>query len=834
MAAEGWPQIEELYHSARERGPGERSAFLTDACRGDEELRRKVELLLAQDVPNDDASGNKILDRPVEPLPAQDATGSTHAFSRADSALAAGVRLGPYRIESVLGVGGMGQVYRAVDTRLGRKVAVKISREQFSAGFEREARSISSLNHPNICTLYDVGPNYLVTELVEGETLRDWLKRAYAVERGVEIARQVLEALRAAHRAGIVHRDLKPDNVMVRFDGYVKVLDFGLAKRMSASGALQTESTGTIDFPGKILGTVAYMSPEQILGQEIDQRSDLFAFGIMLYEMVTGQHPWPHKSPVDTLHAILHDAPPLIHVTPRVSAELASIVQKLLHKSPAERYPSAEAVLEGLTPRAAGEGSATRTLADPKPLRSIAVLPFVFLNEVQESRALSLGFADALITMLGNLEDVAVAPTSAILNYASGAEPAQVCRSLGVRHVLQGNVQKLGVQWRVSLQLFDAATQRITFSEKHDFKLENVFDVQDEIGRRVVESLQTLFPSAMPKSHERYSSDPEAYDEFMAGLRDSYSGRRETIESAVRHLSVAVERDPEFALAHATLSYMCTNVYFNFAPHRAWLEKAEHHCQRALTLDPALPEGHLARSWILWSPAKNFQHADAIAALEQVLAAQPNFERAHNRMSSICWHIGRLEEARIAHGLARRSNPKTKTHNLEWIDLCSGDFARAEEAAKVWLREGPGSNEDYQFLACCALLRGDLDLAEQRLAAALNQLPDEPLIVSLQGMLHARRSQTELALQCVRKALDSPRSFGHTHHTYHQIACVYSALGDTEKAMAWLERTVDTGFACWPFFRIDPHLESLREEAQFKRLVADLEHKYTALKIQRL
>ena len=217
-----------------------------------------------------------------------------------------------------------------------------------------------------------------------------------------------------------------------------------------------------------------------------------------------------------------------------------------------------------------------------------------------------------------------------------------------------------------------------------------------------------------------------------------------------------------------------------------------------------------------------------------MLAARPNLERAHNRMSSICLHIGRLQEARIAHEQALRSNPKTRTGNLEYFYLYSGDFARAEEAAEAWYRERPGSMYALSTRTLPPLLSGNLELAEQRLATAAKHLPDEPLIVSLQGMLHARRRQTDLALQCVHRALDSPRSFGHTHHTYYNIACVYAVLGETDKAMAWLERSVDTGFACWPFFRIDPHLESLREEPAFTRLVADLEQTYTALKIQRL
>ncbi|MGO9257292.1 MAG: serine/threonine-protein kinase [Bryobacteraceae bacterium] len=329
MDSERWREIERLYHLALGQEPDRQNRFLEEACAGDAELRAEVESLLAQ-------SGS------LELLVDQAAWAAAGDLATS-TVLTPGARLGPYQILGLLGAGGMGKVYRGIDTRLGRGVAIKISAEQFTKRFEREARAISALNHPNICTLYDVGPSYLVTELVEGETLCDWLKRSPAVERSLEIAKQVLEALRAAHGAGIVHRDLKPQNIMVRFDGYVKVLDFGIAKRMPDASVPQTESTATADptLPGQVLGTVAYMSPEQISGHDVDQRSDLFAFGIILHEMLAGQHPWPRTSSVDTMHAILHDDPPAMEAS---SVKLAALVRKLLRKSPAERYASAEAV----------------------------------------------------------------------------------------------------------------------------------------------------------------------------------------------------------------------------------------------------------------------------------------------------------------------------------------------------------------------------------------------------------------------------------------------------------------------------------------------------------
>jgi serine/threonine protein kinase/tetratricopeptide (TPR) repeat protein len=823
MNPERWRQIQQVYDSALEQDPARRNDFLAETCKDDLELRREVESLLAHS-----ASTHTLVDQIT-----WDVAGALAPF---EQVLKPGERLGPYEIRGLLGKGGMGRVYVAVDTRLGRKVAIKVSEEQFGGRFEREARAISALNHPNVCTLYDVGPNYLVTELVEGETLAEMLRRAPVGERSLEIARQVLEALRAAHHAGIVHRDLKPANIMVRADGYVKVLDFGVARRIPGAPQAPASSTTTTGetLPGQIVGTVAYMSPEQILGQPVDQRSDLFTFGIVLCEMLTGRHPWRHASEVETMHAILHKDPPSTESASTLGAHLAPMVEKLLAKSPAERYSLAEAVLEELASLRPLAGSVASTPASGKPLTSIAVLPFVFLSEVEERKALSLGFADALITMLGSLPDIAVVPTSAILNRPAGADPAHTCRDLGVRHVLQGNVQKVGTHWRVSIQLFDGLTQKNALSEKHDFVMENVFDVQDEIGRRVVGSLETRFTRALTKSGERYSRDPEAYNEFMLGLAESYSDRPHVLRSALEHLSRAVECDPDFALAHATLSYVAMQINWEFDPQRVWLEKAESHCRRALALDPSLPEAHSARAFILWSPAKNFQHAEAIAELGQVLAAQPNNERALNRMASICLHIGRLQEAFTAQIQARRSNPRTRANNIEFFYLYSGDFARAEQAARAWIKEKPESMYALWYHPYPALMTGDLDLAEQRLLVGLKLYPDEPLLVTLLGMLHARRNQRGPALECVRKALESPRSFGHTHHTYYQIACVYAALGEIEKAMGWLERSVETGNPCWPFFRIDPYLENVRQEPRFQRLVADLEREYAALKIERL
>jgi serine/threonine-protein kinase len=616
------------------------------------------------------------------------ASGSGQAFQ-----WAVGETAGQYRIDAVLGEGGMGKVFRAQDLRLGRPVAIKVSGTGFDDRFRREAKIIAALNHPHICHLYDIGPDFLVMEFVQGETLRSWLKGSREWTQRLEVARQTLQALRAAHRNGIVHRDLKPENIMVRFDGYVKVLDFGLAKHVSSSLA------NSVSVTGQILGTPAYMSPEQIRSQAAGPASDPFSFGIVLYEMLAGEHPWPRETAIERLHAILHDeAAPL--PADLTTSRLASVVDRLLRKNPSERFDSAEAVLKAIDDCAEPAASPTTEV-----LPSIAVLPFVFLTEVAERKALSLGFADALITTLGGLEQIAVLPTAAILDYLAGSDPAAACRDLGVRYVLQGNAQRVGSNWRISVQLFDGSIRKTSFAEKLDFRLENVFDVQDEIGRRVVERFEGRFSARSPKSRERYTADPEAYSEFMAGLRDSYSDKLERIESAATHLSKAIEHDPQFGLAHATLSYVYMNLHVMFEPRRELLDKAERHYRTALSLDPSLPEAHMARTWILWSPAKNFQHKEAIESLEQTLALQPNMERAHNRMSSICWHIGRISEAFTANELAQRSNPKTVTTNLTACYAHSGDFERAREAAEILFQKSPGNWYALRYMAICALVK---------------------------------------------------------------------------------------------------------------------------------
>jgi len=329
-------QIQDLYHSAVDHAPSERGAFLNEACGLDAELRREVESLLAQNGSADGPMQRQAISLLAEAVVAQVSVGDL---------------LGPYKIESLLGAGGMGQVYKARDTRLGRTVAIKIAGQQFNNRFEREARAIASLNHSNICTLYDVGPNYLVMELIEGSTLADRIRQGpIPLQESLTLARQIAAALEVAHKKGIIHRDLKPANIRIRPDGSVKVLDFGLAT--AGIGVEGNPDTPAATTPGTIMGTPGYMAPEQVRGERVDTRTDLFSLGVILFEMVTGERPFTGSSAMAICHAILHD-PPREFGNNAAPGKLKAVVRKLLEKDPANRYESAGEVQQELNALAA-------------------------------------------------------------------------------------------------------------------------------------------------------------------------------------------------------------------------------------------------------------------------------------------------------------------------------------------------------------------------------------------------------------------------------------------------------------------------------------------------
>ena len=461
---------------------------------------------------------------------------------------------------------------------------------------------------------------------------------------------------------------------------------------------------------------------------------------------------------------------------------------------------------------------------------SLVVLPFIFLGGTEQQRGLCLGFADALISALGNLERFFVLPTSAVIKYAGATDPATVASRFGVRFVLQGTIQGGASQSRISVQLFDVHMRGVAFSQKYDLQLKDVFDVQDQIAVRVADALKRRFAERAPKMRDRYSRNPTAYAEFMKGYGGSSSDDAKAFDDSIRHFTAAVTRDPQFALAHAMLSFVCANKHFEFDPSRVWLEKAEFHAQQALELDPQLPEAHLAWSYILWGPSKGFQHLEAIAELRRALALQPNLPHAHNRLGSILVHIGLIRQARDMYERGRSFEPRrVMSHGITQAYLWGGEYELARKQIEVWRAETPGSKYPVSMAPLPPLYEGDWDEAEKLIRDADRVAGDDPWVISLLGLFHALRGEAGRAIRCAKKAAECPKSFGHMHHAYYHIASIYAVLRQAETSLQWLERAVEAGFACWSFFRIDSCLRNLQNLPRFKQLLDSLEARYAAV-----
>jgi DNA-binding winged helix-turn-helix (wHTH) protein/tetratricopeptide (TPR) repeat protein len=485
------------------------------------------------------------------------------------------------------------------------------------------------------------------------------------------------------------------------------------------------------------------------------------------------------------------------------------------------RYPQSDlesGAMRAVSPEEAG-GRSERS--------SLAVVPLMLLGDTADDRGICLGLADALVTRLGNLPGVDVLPISTVLNAPAEAGASEIASRLGVRFVVRGAIQMTKGVWRLSMEVFDAHKQNICFSKKCDLDVSRLSDLEDNIAKQIAVALNRPPGPAMTQRRPRYSNNPMAYAEFIRGYRLGFSGDPALLDEAALHLSNAVTRDPAFSLAHADLSLVCATRHYEVDPASEWLEKAEFHCRRALELDPELSEGHVANAFLLWGPSKNFQHLEAIAELKRALVLQNNQPQAYNRLGTILAHIGLLDHAREMYERARPFHPrKAVSHSIVQVYVWNREYDLAREEIQAWRSENPNNKYPVYFAPQPAMMTGDLKEAKILLDEAVQLLPEEPLIVSLQGVYYALRGKDGKALDCLTKACANPKSFGHAHHSYYQFACILALLGRREAAFEWLERSVSSGFACWPFFHKDSCLKNLRELPGFEVLVSSLQAKY--------
>jgi non-specific serine/threonine protein kinase len=641
--------IKEIFHAALDCEPDQLNAFLDETCAGDEVLHANVEALLA----SHRQAGN-FIETPVASLAA-----SIVENGRAD--LLIGQTIGHYKISKRIGSGGMGEVYLASDISAGRKSALKLLPLRFTGDaerlkrFQQEAHALVGLNHPNILTVYEIGEDhsihYIASELIEGETLRQHLTRGrMELIEAVDVAIQMASALAAAHNAGIVHRDIKPENIMLRPDGYVKVLDFGIAKlaeqevpvNMPRDEALLVVETNL----GSILGTVRYMSPEQACGGQLDKTTDIWSLGVVLYEMATGHAPFSGDTPREVMSSILEkEPPPLTHYIAHAPAELQQIISKTLRKDREERYPSAHALLQALkdlrhklevaadlahaaaapfwlrwmrSPAALALVVLVAALAlalpfywrrnpttSPPPEKSIAVLPFENRSEDKANAYFAGGVQDEILTRLSKIADLKVISRTSTQHYKSAPENLpEIGRQLGVAHILEGSVQKSGEAVRVNVQLIKAANDSHLWADTFDRKLTDIFSVESEVAKAIADQLRAKLTGQEEQAISVKPTDNiEAYDAYLRGL--AFEGRSSSsygsyspdlTRKAAGFYERAVQLDPNFALAWARLSHVNAHLYFSggLQSTSAQRDTAKRALDNAQKLEPNSPETLLA------------------------------------------------------------------------------------------------------------------------------------------------------------------------------------------------------------------------------------------------
>ena len=719
-----------------------------------------------------------------------------------------------YRVASKLGAGGMGVVYEAEDTRLGRRVALKFLPSDLAEDttslqrFQREARAASALNHPNICTVHAIeeheSQHFIVMELLEGQTLADIIRgRAMEIEPLLDIAIQLADALESAHAKGIVHRDLKPANVVVNARGQAKILDFGLAKIEIArrpEGSEVTMARGDeLTKAGASVGTVSYMSPEQARGLPTDARTDLFSLGAVIYQMGTGAPPFQGETSAVIFEAILNREPVApAQVNPRLPADLNRIVSRALEKDRSLRYQTANDLKADLLrlKRDIDSGSG-RTAVASEPAReaprtaekSVAVLYLENLSGVKEDEYLRDGVTEDIITELSKIKGLKIFSRPTVLTYRDKQfTTAQIGEQLGAAFVLVGTLRRAGTRLRINAQLVDTHTDFPVWSERYDREMQDVFELQDEIARKIAEALRiTLTRQEQEALAAKPTENLQAYDLYLRGK--SYARRltRQDLEFALQMFENAVSIDPRFALAHAAIANASAQYHYHYERESKWLDRAVTASQRASALSKNTPEVLVAEGWILYAEGKYDQ---ASRCVRQAIDRKADCEGAYYLLGRTLFAAG---------------------HAQEVVDMAEGAIA--------------GSGEDYNIYVPIVNALGTLGRSDERkayiqrrmefLEAHLQKVPEDARARIILALDYAESGRTQDATREVAMAM-ALRPNEAT--VLYNAACVFCQLGRKQDAMAALAKAWDAGFKDPSWTRRDPDLAILHDEPEFDRL----------------